>query len=260
MFFRVLLSLVIVGLLAGCGEPQEAELFDIPLWADGNSLEVFDTNLGYEIEVESVQIWVQQVEFTIGGESHGDGDDELAWWKNTVDWLLPVAHAHPGHSAGGEVAGEFVGPILLEFQAGNLEEIGVGRFLKGEYLGYNVDFAQVDEEGQEIPGPTIRIRGTASQEAEELEFVAEFTLTQNASVIGGALEGALPGEEATGVALQFFPYDAWSETSIFDDVEFSTVSTDDDGVAQVLPGSMANAEIRSRILAHEFYGGRLIHP
>lgn len=239
--------------LAGCGEAQEATRHDFPVFADGESLGGFENNRDYEIELSSVEAWVERIEFTVGGQAHEEAH-LLRFFRNA---LLPVAHAHPDHSAGGEVAGEFVGPLLVEWRPGERAEIGVGSFLEGDYGGYNLTFG-LGGDGEELEGLTMRIVGVARSEGVEIDFIANIEMEPGSEVIGGALQGSLPGQSVAGVGIEFLPFDVHSGRSIFGRVVFSELPTDSEGIARIEPGSLAHADMRNALLAHEYYGGRLI--
>ncbi len=237
----------------GCGEPEEAQRFELPVLVDGDSLEEFETNRGYQIDLEEVLFRVERVEFTVGGEAHG----EASLLPRLRQMVIGEAYAHPNHSAGGEVAGEIVGPFDLHWLLGEMTEIEVGTFLEGNYGGYNLFLTVADGYSEVAEGMTGRISGTASKNGEQIPFEVAL-VGQNTEIYGGALSGNLPDEAVTAVALEFLAYEPHSSWSIFDRVEFSELSQDQDGVVRIESGSLAYARIQTALASHEHYGGRFV--
>lgn len=262
----MLASLVTLALLlafagaCGEGETQEASRHELPIFCDGSGLESFESDQGYEIEIEALTLRIERLEFTVGGEGH---DVEQAWNQRVKQWFVPLAKAHPNHASGGEVAGEFIGPAIAQCRPGQLEQLGHGSFLEGSYAGYNVVFGGGEDDSTADTelldaGLMGSIRGQAHKEGETVDFIVEAAHFDSADIIGGALSGTIADEHVPGVAIGVLAFDSWSVRSILDGVAFSGLSVDSDGLVRIEDGSLAHAEIRSAMTAHKFYTGRIL--
>lgn len=238
---------LLVGLL-GCGEAREAEPFELPVESSGESLEEFRTDRGYDVIISSLIIELDTIEFTVGGEVHGE-ETARSILNSFQNALFPMAHAHPGHAAGGEVAGEVAGPLTLTFRSSENISLGKGLFLPGFYGGYNLLFSQHGDEN------TVLLEGVATKE-EEIPFQASLQAPRNGGVYGGALMAQLA--QGDRIILRFLPVDEWSERTLLDRITFSDLPRDEDGVAQFVNGSSAHSILRETLGSHEFYGSQII--
>ena len=256
-----ILGLVLVTVMLSCGgETEEASRHEVPIFIDGTGIDRFETDRGYEVDIDVVKLGIERVEFTVGGEEHARSQEWRQWLQRG---LLPVAVAHPNHASGGEVAGEFVGPVVAQFRSGELEEIGTAIFLEGDYAGYNVTFMGEDGSTADAellePGLLGRIRGEVAKDGEEIGFVVEAAHFSSADVIGGGFAGSINDGQTTGVALEFLTVAPGLGTTIFDGVQFSQLEADEEGTVWIEDGSLAHAEIRSAMTSHQFYSGRILN-
>ena len=248
------MGLLLLLVIAGCGgESQEATRHSLEVVTDGSELGSFVTELGFEVELDSVEIAIERVEFTVGGEAHEDGVAQ-----KMRRWLVPDALAHPNHSAGGEVAGEVAGPVLLRWRSGEIEVVGDGEFLSGQYAGYNLHLGDGLEGSDVAPGTMARLRGVARRDGEEVAFDLAVDTVDEATIYGGVFGGAIPGDGGQSVALQFMPVDSQSGRTFFDDIDLGKLPVNDQGLAEVRPNTQEYFLLRFALLAHEFYGGALI--
>lgn len=246
-------------IVAGCGEPREASRHEIPVVADGTAFEDVETDEGYRVELESATMRFQTVEFTVGGREHGEEARSLA--DRVASVFVGEATAHPNHAAGGEVAGRLEGPVVARWQRDEIEPVDDGEFLEDRYAGYNLEFGTdsgMGDDGDPGPEQMARLEGRAvDDEGDAIEFFVEFAHFDAAEVIGGALSLEVGGEAFDAVALQFLPYDEWSEQSVFDGVEFSRFAGRDERV-EIPEETSAHTLMRLALTSHEFYGGRTI--
>lgn len=240
----------------GCGEQQEAQRYEVEVFADGTKLEPVQTDRGYEVEVDSVAMAVQQFEFTVGGQTHDGGEASLL--QTVEGWFVSEAAAHPNHAAGGETGGVFAGPMLVEWTAGEIEPLGGGEFLQGEYAGYDVTFA---DDGVDLEEGIIgRVEGVATDAGgAEFSFGVDIEYGTGASVVGGALSATIPDDDMEGIGLQLLSSDEWSEQSLFDGVNFSDHLDAEEEHAELDLESNDAARVRSAVVAHEFYAGEVVH-
>ena len=258
-------AVVVLTTAMGCGgESEEAPRYDVPIYTDGSNLVVLENDRAYEVEIKEIIHRVDSVDFTAGGESHASLTPTGRLW----DLLVPDAMAHPNHSAGGEVAGTLPGPRILAFRQGEVLKMGTGRFLGGDYEGYNFAFSgdrDVEvpevEEHFEVPlNPEQDLmavhRGVVRDgEGNEYELHAEVTISSFAEVYGGALSASIPENKERGIALTIEPSDDWSESSLYD-ISFSNL-VDDEGVIRINEDTNGHSLLRTALGGHEFYGG---HP
>lgn len=252
----VALSLLWFG-LSGCQESEEAPRHEIPVVADGGSLEAVETDRGWTVEFGVVEMRLRDVEFTVGGETHDTG--EVAW-RQIYEALVPTAVAHPNHAAGGQVGGTVDGPVMARFEPGQTAELGIGTFLEGRYAGYDVTFAATESgDGPESgldADVMVRIEATARRDDAEVPFAIDIDDIDTSTVRGGALSMRLPDEDINAVAIEFSGQDPWSDTTIFDGIDFSDFESESDERVGIDDTEVAYARIRSAVTAHEFYGGR----
>lgn len=69
-----------------------------------------------------------------------------------LSWLIPTAHAHPGHDFAGEVAGELVGTWTLDLLV-EATDLGEASMYEGDYLS-----ARFDLPGEDIQ-PVVHLVG-----------------------------------------------------------------------------------------------------
>lgn len=245
---------LLLAIAVGCGEAQEAPRHELTIVADGTGLEEVETNEGYRVELEAATMRFDSVEFTVGGEDHGD--ETASVLRPLRRAVIGEAIAHPNHSAGGEIGGAIEGPVVATWRSGELEPMGTGEFLEGSYAGYNVRFG--DDGGNDLaPGTMARLEGVAvDEEGDEVSFFAEFDHVDTAEVIGGALAFDAGDEELEEVGLRFLIHDEWSGRSLFDDVDFSRFDDGSEGRVEIEEGSSSHTLLRLGLLSHEFYGGR----
>ena len=245
-----LLGLILAA--GSCSGAEEAPEYDVAIYADGSGLTPVETDLGAEVTVEEIRFWIDAVEFTVGGEE--DHEAQASLFRR---WVIPVAHAHPGHGVGGEVAGELLGPLEVVLRPGESERLGTGLFLGGRYAGYNLRFSLTDGDGEPLEHHVL-IRGAVTPpygpggDGEPRPFEARLQLFPGAEIRGGAFTGRIPAVEALG--LRVLTYDEWSETTLFDGVDFSGLPAEE-GVLILRGTTAAGAILLNRFLAHEFYDG-----
>ena len=250
-------ALVVTFATACGGEAEQAQRFDVEVFTDGHALERFETDEGYEVELDVVKLRVQTLEFTTGGEAHAQGP-----LQRLAQSIVPHAHAHPNHEAGGEVAGEVTGPLVLSWRPDELVAVDTGRFLEANYAGYNLDFTG-EPTGEEDPldeGLMAYLEGSFDDGDEERPFVAAIEVSDVAQVFGGILQGRIPDEAPGGVALVLLVEDDWAQTTLLDGVRFSQIETDDEGVVHIDEDSApaAHGMVRHSLREHGYYDGRLL--
>jgi len=228
-------------MLTGCADARDAERVELQLVTDGAGLEPITTDLGYEVELASAQVAVDDLKFTIAGEVHA------SLWQNLADAVVKPAHAHPGHFQGGEVTGELPGHFLLQFAPGATHELGTATLLVGKYQSVSLTLSQVSTrdvpESDPLLGHTALLIGTAIKNGNSIDF--EVSLD---SPVGRELAG-IPFEENVDVAkdeklaLRLFMRDPLENDTLFDGVDFATLDVDTDGRVVIDPAATDAASV-----------------
>jgi hypothetical protein len=243
--------------LAACSDAQEAQRVELQLLTDGEGLEVITTDLGYEVELRSAAVAVDDVKFTIAGETHA------SLLRRLSDALVPVAHAHPGHFQGGEVTGELPGHFLLRFSAGETREVGTATLLVGSYHSVNMTLAYATSsdapEGDPIVGHTAVLDGLATRDEQAIEFRVVIDSPIGRELVGVPFEEEITTDSRQRLALRLFTRDPLENDSLFDGVDFMLLDTDGDGALVIEqsdsdPANVAACHTVRRILqSHDHF-------
>lgn len=207
--------------LAGCGESEQSEHVEAELAIDSSALESVTTDLGYEVEVSVVRVAVRDFAFQAPPEGAA-----TSFLERASEYLIPVAHAHPGHSEGGQTTGELPGRFVVDFSDGDAE-IGAADLLVGRYESVEFVFDRATEDAVSASDPllghTFQVEGTATKG----DFSLDFRFLVDAPV-GRLLEDALAefeiesGEEPT-LAFRFAMREPYADATLFDSVDFGAL-------------------------------------
>jgi hypothetical protein len=212
---------------AACSDAQEAKRVELQLLTDGEGLETITTDLGYEIELSNATVSVDDLKFTIAGETHASLLQRLS------DALIPVAHAHPGHFQGGEVTGELPGHFLLRFTAGQTREVGTATLLVGNYHSVNMTLSYATSsdapESDPVVGHTAVLDGRATRDAQVIEFRVVIDSPIGRELVGVPFQEEITTDSRQRLALRLLTRDPLENDSLFDGVDFSGLDTDGDG-------------------------------
>jgi hypothetical protein len=235
MRFSMIFSVLAPTLLFGCSDAEEAKRVQLPVVSDGGAFEPVMTDLGYEVVLTSASMVAEDLRFTIAGEEH------TSMLRRVSDWLVPVAHAHPGHFQGGEVTGELSGHFVLRFEPGETHEVGMATLLVGTYESMNLTLASADsadvENEDPLLGHTAYIVGTASSDAGTLTFEVIIDSPAGRQLIGIPFEEKVSERAGEVLALRLSPHDALENDSLFDGVDFAALDGDGDGSLWIEPSS-----------------------
>jgi hypothetical protein len=229
------LGLCWIGLLAACGAAREATRVELPVMADASQVLPAETELGYVVELEEARLIVRDLEFALGGEPTA-----RAQRKRAYDFLIPSAHAHPGHTTGGDVIGELRGRFLVNYLPGTEQPLGMAVLLTSQYTSGNFAFSQASAEDALLAddvllGHTAILRGQASRAGVSVPFAA---LLDSSAELQGAPFQADVREATRGVLqLRLLTLDAQG-VSLFDGIDFDALA-EDAAPAQLLIGSDA---------------------
>ena len=266
--FRPGVLIVAAGMVlpsVGCAfDSMEAERIDLRVQADGSwifaeslSSEAggAETDLGYTVRLSEARVAVRDLEFTTEGEAHASLLDEgLAW---ASDLVVPTAHAHPGHYAGGEVVGELPGRYVIDFVDDHGSMIGEATLLTATYTGANLTLTtavQGDNMAAQDPmeGHSALLAGTASRMGQTWNFVALVDQTEDRQVVGAPFETDVSVQDDFVMRFGLKVESPEGET-LFDGVDFAALDDDGDGEVSMVAGTPDHNRIRNAMQSHDFY-------
>ena len=206
---------------------------------------------GWSVTLTSLTIAVRDLAFTIEGEAHARHQVDL------FDWLVPSAHAHPGHLAGGDVTGELVGDFLLDFFAASLR-LGEATLLGGHYHGMNFYFRRAGNEpgldaADPIIGHTVHLTGQATRGTSTIVLEAVIDIDDATQMVGAPLDLDVDEETSATLALAFNLVDPVEGDTLFDGLDFGALDTDSDGVVTIAPGDPAHNILMKTLVRHDHF-------
>lgn len=251
----VLAALALLGAVH-CSGPVEAPRRTVPLVFAGCAESTVTTDLGYEVRVDRVRMVVRDFEFTTGGEAH------VARWGGLPSWLVPTAIAHPGHSQGGEVTGEWSGRVALDWTSGDLP-LGRATLLLGEYQSANFTFDRATdgefEAADSVVGAAALLEGSATKEDRATAFSVVLTAPEGRKLVGAPFRAKVTATTPSEIALEILLRDEEEGDTLFDAVDFTALDEDADG--ELVLSESAESEdlvdatlrIRRAFLTHDHY-------
>lgn len=212
-----------------CGHPEEAPRIRLPVVADPSATVAVTNDLGYAVELTEARAIVENFTFTIAGEVHASSP-----WRSFADFLLPTAHAHPGHFHGGEVTGELRGRFVLQWLPESGAVLGEATLLPGIYRSANFTFAPAGIEdglGPDDPllGHTALLRGTAVREGVRIEFVAILDSPEWQELVGALFSFEVRAGRRERLGVRLATRDPLEGDSLFDGIDFVVLDMDGDG-------------------------------
>lgn len=208
---------------------------EVPVVVDASGLAEVTTNLDYEVSLDTVDLAIRDLEFTVAGEV------ATSFWDRVSNAVIPSAWAHPGHYEGGDVTGELLGSFFLQFGGDTPQELGTATLIVGDYHSVNFFF----ERGKKgaLEGHTALLRGIARREDAEVEFSIVLDSPVDRQLVGAPFEARV--EEGTQIVAGFrlLVQDSLELDTLFDDVDFIALDEDADGVIDIAPDSTDTASI-----------------
>ncbi len=237
----------LVLLLAACGETQEAKTVNHPIRSDGAGVETVSTDLGYTVTTTRLRTVVRDLRFTRGGETHA------GLWP--LGWLVGTAHAHPGHSAGGETVGELPGRFVVDWLAPGGTSLGAATMLEGGYDGADFTFAlgaAADGLATDDPllGATFDVAGRAEKAGRAVEFTARLAIEEGTDLVGAPFDADV-GDDGVPFVLRLVTRDPGEQGTVYDGVDFFALG---EGGAVALPSDSAQVNrLRRNLRVHDHY-------
>ncbi len=231
---------------------NEAAKVNLPVKFSNEKILTVTNDLGWAITLSEFRMAVADFEFTIEGETHASLGSFF------YDLLIPSAHAHPGHSAGGTVTGELPGNFILDFQK-NEKLLGEGVFLEEKYTGANFHFRTTDEtdnlnDDNPLLGHTVYLKGNATLDDRTVSFSALLDVPVGTEMIGAVFNLEIT-EQTEGLLLfQIFTTDPSEGDTMFDGLDFALLDDDNDDVVNIIPGDSAHNILMKTVISHDHYG------
>ncbi len=254
----LLLAVLILLPWAACepgGSEPAAVLLPVVATADG--IVRCTNDLGWEVELDAVRVAVGDLEFTIEGETHAAGPLLRRFASRAVDILLPVALAHPGHQAGGEVTGSLPGDFVADPFSETV--LGTATLLAGDYHGVNLLFRRAttaDGLDKEDPlvGHTALLSGTARKDGTTLSFQAILDVTDGIQMVGGPFDLVVQTDTTASLALTLYTIDPFEGDTLFDHLDFGALEGAGGGFVAIAPGQAAHNVLAKTLIRHDHWG------
>lgn len=241
-------------LISGCFHSHEPAQVIMPVVVSADGLSPVESDLGWVVEVTRLRAAARDLELTIEGEEHA------SLLPRIRRWLVPEAHAHPGHLAGGSVTGELPGDFLIDWTRDGAA-LGDATALVGRYQGANFAFRRAGDgdgldPGDPLLGHTFHVEGTATRGAQELAFEMILDIDDGTRIVGVPFEYEVTETDVPTAALELRVIDPYEGKNLFDDIDFAALAQPDgDGEITVVvaPGSTAHNRIRRAFQVHDHY-------
>jgi len=239
---RLPVVLVVPVLLApaACGS-EEAPTVQLPVVTEGGAFAPVVTDLGYTVTTSRVRLAMSDLELTIQGEQHA----------------IAAQLFHPGHSSGGDVTGTMPGDFIVDWD-GTERALGTATLIVGTYQGANLHFraaAATDElaAGDPLLGHTFHLTGTASKDGTDRPFDAVLDIDAGTALVGAVFEDEVTEDSVETLRLALLPTDPTEDDTIYDGLDFATLTANGEGVIEIRPGSTAHNVFRRPIQTHDHY-------
>ncbi len=223
----------------GCGQANEAPQVGLPVVVDSGGITAIDTDLGYRVELDEARVVISDLVFTVAGEVH-----TVALLHRASEMLIRTAHAHPGHSQGGEVTGELPGSYVIDWASEEGRILGTGTLIAGTYTAANFVFASGTEAlglpaDDPLIGHTAIIRGTATRDGTSVGFTIVVDSPEGRELIGAPFEATIDADATDEIRFRFEPRDPIELDTVFAGIDFIALDDDQDGVVLITPDDVA---------------------
>ena len=201
--------------------------------ADARDIAGVETDRGYTVELAEARLALADLRFAVAGEEHA-----ASGFRRLHDWLVPAAHAHPGHSSGGEVTGELLGQFVSRWLPANEAPLGWATLLEGDYESANFVFGRAVREqgvGDDDPllGHTALLRGSAVRGAERVPFVVLLDAPEGDVLMGVPFDAGIRADVSSAIGFELLPRDPFERDTLFDGIDFARLARDASGVVSI---------------------------
>ncbi len=256
MFHRLAITtcLCLLSTLTSCLPADEAPRVRLPVVVDPLEDHQLTNNLGYAIELQNARLALGSIAFTTRGELHA----RCTLIEKMSDLIIPTAHAHPGHDQGGEVIGELPGEFIADWMSDARQNLGPAELIVGDYSAADFTFLQttsdmVDSPQDSLIEHTIMLSGEAKKDGQTTIFTILIQAPENRSLVGAIFDADINTDASGVIRFDFLP--TLTERTIFDDLDFSALDTDQDGVWMLTPDleNDTYTSLRRALLSHDYY-------
>jgi hypothetical protein len=251
MLTRVLF-IAIAACVVGCGPNEEPASVHLTVRAVSDGLRNCTNDLGFEVTLSRFSIALQNIEFTIDGETH------TSLWRRGMELVLPPAWAHPGHLAGGSVTGELAGAWAAIWLPAPATTLGTAEMLVGDYQGANFAFTRAGaslglDPTDPLLGHTAYLQGTARRDERSVRFDAVVDIEDGVKMVGATFRSPIDADTTGELGIQVFTSDALEGTTLFDGIDFFALAPADDGTLSISPGSAEHSYLKRELQVHDYY-------
>jgi hypothetical protein len=236
--------------LGGCSG-EEATRVSVPVRVDARDLEPVESNRGYTIELSEARLVVTDLKFAIAGEEHARNG-----WQRLADWVVPVAHAHPGHFVGGDVTGELLGHFITSWLPEDSAPLGVATLLEGDYQSASFAFGRARVEdgllaGDPLLGHTALLRGSATRGGVRREFLVVLDAGEGQELVGMPFDEGVRAGAPFALGFELLLIDPIERSTLLDDIDFARLPVADDGLVRIVSSAADAALDVALAAAHE---------
>jgi hypothetical protein len=258
-FERLAITLTLiasVGALAACEDSTETPSTTVSLEQSVMGPASFETDEGYEISNFAITLAAADLEFTVDGEADTDNVVFPLDAKTTQSGAIDQA-LHPGHLEGGQVLAELPGEHLFAFGADGVGSSTYEFTMSAiEYDAVNFRFWATDEgpatDHSELDSASAFITGEVEIGEETVPFEFEVALDSSDRVLGVPFGETVSTSGTTQVMFEFHPVDPFENDTLFDGIDFSSLSTVD-GTLEISPGTTPYNRIKNTLRSHDHY-------
>lgn len=249
------LALVLLCLGVGVCDPtgEEPTAVQLPILISDSGIVPCTNDQGWTVKLSSFRAAIKNIELTIEGETHASLQRRLR------DLLVPVALAHPGHYAGGDITGELSGAFVVDFLGEDGGKLGDATLLPGEYHGVNLWFRSASADDglaadDPLLGHTAVLSGTATKEETTVHFTATLDVANGTQMVGGPFVLTVDDRTSATLGLTAFTIDPSEQDTLFDGLDFGALDEDGDGQVHIEPGATAHNLLMKTLIRHDHWG------
>jgi hypothetical protein len=213
----------------GCSGAEEPPRVELPVVVNSDGMAPVETDLGYRVELSEARLVIDDVEFTIAGEAH-----EASLLQLVLDWVVPVAHAHPGHYEGGDITGVLEGHFVLDLLASNAPALGMATMIVGPYQAANFTFGRAgDVDGlaadDALLGHTAVLAGEVSRGGRSARFSLVLDSPPGRQLVGAPFAADVTEASQFEVGFELMTLDPLEGDTLFDGIDFDALPRSGEG-------------------------------
>jgi hypothetical protein len=211
--------------------------------AEAEAVEPFTNSLGWTITLSKAHLSMGPLYYFDGApftaQRGGPSRTSPPLLERFARWVVPEAHAHPGHYQAGEARGQMLTPTSVDLLAGPTD-LADADAVSGFYRSARVSFGSppAGSFAAALEGHVAALEGRAEQDGSALDFLARVEVAEVLNADGdAAVEGCAFEEvdvQETGVVTLVVKPTVW-----LDQVDFAGIAGGEDGAPAPLPPDSA---------------------